>query len=126
MIIAENTFDGDGNGLVDDPDDEGGGGVFIVEFEQAVSVQRVVLIDIDCGESAEVRLYDTEGLIATLPAMRLGSNSVQVLNGSAYLGVHRMEVELSSSGAIGEIEYVLDTTPVEHATWGAIKASYDL
>lgn len=125
-IIAENTFDGDSDNLVDDPDDEAYGGVFIFEFTKVVIVRRVVLIDIDCDETAEVRLYGGEGLIATLHASPLGSNSVQTLDGSGYLGVQRMEVELSSSGAVGEVEYVLDMTPVEHVTWGALKASYDL
>jgi hypothetical protein len=125
-IIAENTIDGDGDGLVDDPDDEACGGVYIFEFTKTVIVQRVVLIDVDCGETAEVRLYGDTELIATLHATPLGSNSVQTLDGSSHLGVQRMEVELSSSGAVGEIEYVLDMTPVEHVTWGALKASYDL
>ena len=124
LIIAEDVLDSDGDGLVDDPDDEGDGGVFIFEFEQAVAVLRVVLIDIDCDETAEVRLFNSVGIVATLPAQALGSNSVQALDASAYLGIHRMEVELSSSGAIGEFEYVLDTTPVAQATWGSIKASY--
>lgn len=124
LIIAENVVDKNRDGLVDDPDDEGGGGVFVFDFQQAVAVLRVVLIDIDCDEWAVVRLYNTDGLVATLSAQALGSNSVQTLDGTAYLGIHRMEIELSSSGAVGEFEYVLDATPVAEATWGSIKASY--
>jgi hypothetical protein len=124
LIIAENVYDGNGDGLVDDPDDEAGGGVFVFEFKNAVNVLNVTLVDIDYDETAEIRLYNSEGLLATLDALPLGNNSIQVLDGSAYLGVHRMEIELSSSGAVGEIEYVLDSTPVEQATWGAIKYTY--
>jgi hypothetical protein len=124
LIIAENVIDCDGDGLVDDPDDEARGGVFIFEFEQAVIIQRIVLVDIDSDETAEVRLYDISGIVATIPAQALGSNSVQALFGESYIGILRMEVELSSSGAIGEMEYVLDTTPVAQSTWGSIKAGY--
>jgi len=124
LIIAEDVIDTGQDGLVDDPDDEGCGGTFIFEFGQAVAVLRVVLIDIDYNETAEIRLFNSVGIVATIPAQALGSNSVQALDGSAYLGIHRMEIELSSSGAIGEFEYVLDTTPVAQATWGSIKASY--
>ena len=124
LIIAENVIDGDGDGLVDDPDDEACGGVIVFEFEQAVAVLRVVLVDIDYNETAEVRLYDEVGIVATLPAQALGNNSVQTLDGGAQLGIYRMEIEVSSSAAVGEVEYVLDTTPVAQSTWGAIKASY--
>ena len=98
--------------------------MFVFEFQQAVAVLSVVLIDIDWDETAEVRLFNTEGMVATIPAQALGNNSNQTLDGSAYLGVHRMEIELSSSGALAEFEYVLDTTPVAESTWGSIKASY--
>jgi hypothetical protein len=124
LIIAENVTDCDGDGLVDTPDDEAGGGVFIFEFERAVIIHRVVLVDIDWDEWAEVRLYNDSGIVATIPAQTLGDNSVQTLDGGLHTGIRRMEVELSSSGAIGEIEYVLDTTPVANSTWGGIKAIY--
>jgi hypothetical protein len=124
MIIAENVFDGDGDGLVDDPDDEAGGGIIVFEFEKAVIVTRVVLVDIDWGETAEVRLYNEVGLAATLPAQALGSNSIQTLEGNSHLGVLRMEIEVCSSAAVAEIDYIFDTTPVAHSTWGAIKSAY--
>lgn len=124
LIVAENVKDCNGDGLVDDPDDEAGGGVIAFEFERAVIVQRIVLVDIDYGETASVRLYNESGLAATLPAQALGNNSVQILDGTAQTGVLRMEVEFSSSAALAEIEYVLDTTPVAQSTWGAIKAAY--
>jgi hypothetical protein len=124
LIIAEDVFDCNHDGLVDDPDDEAGGGVIVVDFERAVAVSRVVLIDIDCDESAEVRLYNDEGIVATVPAQALGDNSVQTLDASAHIGIRRMEIEFSSSGAVCEFEYVLDTTPVAHSTWGEIKAGY--
>jgi hypothetical protein len=124
LVIAENIVDDDGDGLVDTPDDEGGGGVFVFDFEQAVNIQRVVLVDIDSDETAVVRLYNSVGLLSTLSAQSLGNNSVQTLMGEEYSGVHRMEIELSSSGAVGEIEYVFDTTPVAQTSWGGIKAMY--
>lgn len=124
LIIAEDLCDRNSDDLVDDPDDEACGGVYIFDFESAVQVMNVVLIDIDHNESAEVRLYGIAGLIATIPASALGNNSVQSLNCEQHLGVLRMEVEVSSSAAIAEIEYVPDTSPVEQATWGALKATY--
>jgi hypothetical protein len=124
LIIAEDLCDKNGDDLVDDPDDEAFGGVFIFDYESAVQVMYVVLVDIDYNESAEIRLYGIAGLIATIPASALGNNSVQSLNCEQHLGVLRMEVEVSSSAAIAEIEYVPDTSPVEQATWGAVKATY--
>ena len=124
LIVAENVNDCDHDGLVDDPDDEAGGGVIVFDFEQAVVVMRVVLVDIDYDETAAVRLYDGAGLAATLPAQTLGNNSIQTLYGEAHAGIYRMEIEFSSSAAVGEVEYVLDTTPVAQSTWGAIKANY--
>jgi hypothetical protein len=124
LIIAENVVDANGDGLVDDPDDEAGGGVIVIDFEQAVVVMSVVLVDIDGDEAATIRLYDSTGILATIPAQSLGNNSIQTLYGGGHTGVYRMEIELSSSGAVGEIEYVLDTTPVAESTWGGIKAAY--
>jgi hypothetical protein len=124
LIIAEDLCDKNGDDLVDDPDDEAFGGVYIFDFENAVQVMYVVLVDIDNDESAETRLFGINGLIATIPASALGNNSVQSLICEQHFGVLRMEVEISSSGAIAEIEYVPDTSPVEQATWGAVKATY--
>jgi hypothetical protein len=124
LIIAENVIDTNRDELVDDPDDEAGGGVIVIDFEQAVIVVSVVMVDIDGDEVATIRLYSESGILATIPAQSLGNNSIQTLNGGGHTGVHRMEIELSSSGAIGEIEYILDTTPVAESTWGGIKAAY--
>ena len=124
LIIAEDVVDANSDGLVDDPDDEAGGGVIVFNFEQAVAVMSVVLVDIDGDEAATIRLYNSSGILATIPAQSLGNNSIQTLDGGGHTGVHRMEIELSSSGAVGEIEYILDTTPVAESTWGGIKAAY--
>jgi len=124
LIIAEDLCDKDGDDLVDDPDDEANGGVYVFDFANAVQVLNVVLVDIDHDEWAKVRLYGINGLIGTVHASALGNNSVQSLVCDEYLGVLRMEIEISSSGAIAEIQYLPDMSPVEQATWGAVKASY--
>jgi len=124
LIVAEDLCDRDGDGLVDDPDDEAGGGVLKFDFANLVCVLNVVLVDIDYDEWAAVRLYNDTGLLATISASALGNNSVQSLDCSQHLGVVRMEIETSSSGAVAEIEYILDPTPVVHTSWGAVKAEY--
>jgi hypothetical protein len=124
LIISEDLRDRNGDGLVDDPDDEAGGGVFMFDFDSAVSVLNVVLVDVDCDEWAEIRLYDEGGLIAKESALALGDNSVQTVDCSEHTGIIRMEIEISSSGAVAEIEYILDASPVEYTSWGSVKANY--
>jgi hypothetical protein len=93
LILSE---DGDQN----DPDDDARGGTFVFTFDDPVDVERVGVIDIDCREDGELRTYDAGGtLIGSVPIVSLGNNSVQVLGVFAD-DVSRMEVELSSSGAI--------------------------
>jgi hypothetical protein len=124
LIIAENVDDLDFDGLVDVPDDEAMGGIATFRFDAPVVVNRVVLLDIDTGESAQVRLYLKEALVATFDAQSLGNNSIQTLDASMVPRVDGMEIELSSSGAIAEIEFTDSVTPTENVSWGQVKSSF--
>ena len=125
LIVAEDIIDGEPDGLVDEPDDEAGGGVITFMFDEKINLERVVLVDIDLDESARLTLYNGAVLLGTVNATPLGNNSVQTLDGTVYGLVDRCDVELSSSGAVAEIEFT-DPTPVptERSTWGGIKSLY--
>ena len=49
LIIAENTVDGDGDGLVDVPDDEENGGTIVIDFDRPVTMCALGLLDLDKG-----------------------------------------------------------------------------
>ncbi|MDH3197347.1 MAG: hypothetical protein OEO21_03825 [Candidatus Krumholzibacteria bacterium] len=124
VIVAEHIADDNGDGRVDAPDDEAGGGTLAFDFDELVTIERVVLVDIDADETASVRLYRGEVLAVEISAAALGNNSVQTLLSGFYPAVSRMEIVFSSSGALAEFEYAPQPTPVETTSWGAVKATY--
>lgn len=66
FIIAEDDVDGDGDGLIDDPDDESRGGVAIIEFDALITSFRFDSIDVDDGAGYSVDIYRDGGLLDTL------------------------------------------------------------
>ncbi len=121
LIIAENIVDAaPADGIVDDPDDEALGGTLSFDFPDAVLPSEIIIVDID-GESADVSLYSGPSLVATIPALDLGNNSVQRIDLSGHGSVTRIEVFLSSSGAVAELSYDSPPTAVERESWGGVK-----
>lgn len=115
LILAENTLDAGGDGLVDVPDDEAWGGVLSLEFEYRVVFRSVSVVDVDANESSYVELYrrHSDGdcalydLVATLPLAALGDNSVQTVVADVP-GVDRIDFVLGGSGAIADLSFCRD------------------
>ncbi|MFH1277044.1 MAG: hypothetical protein ABIK65_01505 [Candidatus Eisenbacteria bacterium] len=125
LIVAEDIIDVGGDGLVDDPDDEAGGGVIGFDFIEPTTIFWIKIVDMDDGEGAAIRLYDAaKSLVATVYAATYGDNSAQTIDLSQYEAITRMEVDLYMSGAIGEIEYRVPPTSTRPTTWGTIKSNF--
>lgn len=108
MILANDLVDENGDGLVDDPDDDSRGGVLVFEFEYDVLFQAATVIDIDANETAWFDLYDGEGAyLGVVPLVPLGDNSVQTVD-PAIAGVRRIELWLSGSGALADLVFCRD------------------
>src|SRR5262245_40770476 len=107
LILAENDGDADFDGLVDDPDDEAGGGMLQFRFDSAVDFVGAKILDVDGTEKDAFNLYDEfDNLILSVPIPFAGDNSVQTLVLSpAVTGVRRAELVLGGSGAITALTY---------------------
>ena len=105
LILAEDTVDADGDGLVDDPDDNAGGGAVTLAFDEAMCVFGLRLIDIESDEDGTVTLLDADGLVlASHSAAGWGNNSAELLALDGICGVHSATVSLSSSGGIDDVD----------------------
>lgn len=103
LIVAENVVDQDNDELVDNPDDEAAGGMIALDFPAPVLVESVKVLDIDQDENAVVMLFDADGaMVGTFGLAALGDNSAQTIEPNVA-GVSRLELHLSSSGALAEV-----------------------
>lgn len=118
LIIAENDIDGDGDGLVDDPDDNASGGTVVFDFTCAHRVTEVTLLDIE-EQAANIELVnftDHDGDVTTPPILDIvhtqavppsTDNSVQTIDLSAAPLAVQMRVNLPGSGAVASANYCL-------------------
>jgi hypothetical protein len=113
-IIAENTDDADGDGLVDDPDDEARGGEIRLAFKQSVDITSVTLVDIDADEGDGTLRFETADGIVEHRVDGAGDNSVQTINLDVR-AVNELTVSLSRSGALAEVVYQRRSCPPEDA-----------
>ena len=100
-----------------DPDDNAAGGTLIFVFDTPVMLDEVDLLDIDSGETAQVRLYASDGTtISSIEVMGDGNdNSFRTVDLSATR-VARMEIELSGSGAVTDLVFCSDGQTNEFVT----------
>ena len=107
LIIAENDVDVDGDGVVDDPDDEAFGGVLRFDFDAEVAFLGGTVLDIDTNEGAFFSLRDAaDQVISVIPLVNLGDNSVQVVDlARPVAGVHAVELHMSGSGALARLRW---------------------
>jgi len=116
-ILAKNLDDDNGDGLVDDPDENDFGGRAIFTFDQPVHIGSIIIVDHDHQPSDHIDAYDSAGnLIKSVLIPVLGNGSVQTVDLNAD-GVSRLElVYRDSMGFTGiEVECVPGTgtpTPV--------------
>jgi hypothetical protein len=121
LIIAEDLGDANGDGIVDDPDDDADGGKIIFEWDAPTAPKRIVILDID-HETASVTVKD-DVMSVTVHASDLGNNSAQTIDLSAYPPTTCLEVRFSSSGAVAEIEYDV-AVQAQETSWGRVKGIY--
>jgi hypothetical protein len=108
LIIAENDTDNNGDGFVDDPDDEGDqpAGWIRFRFDNAMSAGSLTLIDIEEG-GGKIEFYRSgvNGPVNTLNILAKGDNSVQTMTWS-NLSYDSMKVHLKGSGAMDNLSAV--------------------
>lgn len=113
LILAENILDDDGNGLVDEPDDEASRPAGWIQFDLSclATGTQIMLLDMEeIGGSIDFSLGQTPVGSIDIPA--LGNNSVQTLGfgggfGGEPVGLFdRIRVNLPGSGAIASVTVV--------------------
>jgi hypothetical protein len=103
LIIAENVRDTAAPiGLIDDPDDEAGGGMIRFRFDEARRGGHISLLDIE-EHGSEVQLWlDGTGQMV-LPIGALGDNSLQMLDLGDEVAYDEIAVHLTGSGAVVDV-----------------------
>ncbi|RPJ40629.1 MAG: hypothetical protein EHM19_13390 [Candidatus Latescibacterota bacterium] len=125
LIIAEDIVDvAPADGIVDDPDDEAGGGQIRIEFATEVYAERVVIVDLESPETATIRLYRGVDLVTEAAVVPLGDNSVQDLVADEPILCTAAEIVTTGSIGVAEIEYRTVTTATEQRSWGEVKSLF--
>ncbi|MFT5733116.1 MAG: hypothetical protein ACJAZN_000186 [Planctomycetota bacterium] len=111
LILAENDVDANGDGLVDDPDDEEMGGQMNFDFAETVTFFSARVLDVDGMERDVFTFFDVlDNPITILEIDSLGDNSVQTLAGPAPItGVKRIQVNFTGSGAFTRLRWCPDS-----------------
>ena len=112
LISAENFVDANGDGYIDDPDDEGDGAWFEIFFDEPTCIFGTTLVDNEAGEgTADLVHYNASGgTILWVDASGLGDNSVEVLT-YEVCGVDHVMWDLYGSGAFDNIRLCVGGEP---------------
>lgn len=110
LIVDEHLTDGNGDGLVDNPDDADLQGEFI-EFDFSnvkgggtVSVDSVTYMDNDEGEfNAQIELFGPKIPNQFIALQAVGDNGVNTISGIGVDGVSLMRIVLNGSGAVTNV-----------------------
>jgi hypothetical protein len=122
LVIAEDDVDEDGDGLVDEPDDESGGGVVWLTFSHAGRLS-FTLVDVDEDEEEpRVDLYLTGEWVGEEEGKSLGDNSAQEIE--THCTVDAVAIRLDGSSSIGKIELDVPVVGVQAETWSGVKRTY--
>ena len=134
LIIAENDVDSNNDGLIDDPDDEAGGGSIIFRFDIPIFEFGFSLIDIETTESApnaSVMFFNDSTLVGMIdfsdlvdpgsaifdPTIEFGDNSanhvqpMSFFNGIGPLEFNEARFVLEGSGAVDNIFFTVVPAP---------------
>ena len=116
-IFANNLTDSNGDGLVDDPDENNFGGTATFNFDQAVTIGSLLWIDKDASHPNFVVAYDAAGqVLVSVPVPQGANASVQSIEVNAD-GVRRLELVYQESGGFTGIEVVCEqATPTPAPT----------
>ncbi len=108
LIHAEDLGDSNGDGLLDDPDDEASGATFTFEFDEEVCLKSITLIDVESSENGYLYAYDASGsTVLSQQIIGLGNNSIQIVDPDVC-GVTEVVFEMCGSGAIDELYFTAD------------------
>ena len=107
LILSE---DGDSSA----PNDYGGGGTLIFEFDVPVFVGAVGILDVESDDTAgTVEAFDAGGTsIAVAPILGLGNNSAQTVVLGAE-NVRRLEITLDGSGAVSTLLSCVEPSAID-------------
>ncbi len=125
LIVASNVTDtSPADGLVDQPNDEAGGGVMRFDFTGPVQIMSAAFLDIDNDEHVNITFYFQNNLAGTKYVGGLGNNSYQEVDLTLYEIIDRMDVEFSSSGALVSVDFSNRPTATERTSWGDVKRDF--
>lgn len=117
-IISENDTDGNGDGLVDVPNDSFRGGKQIYVFDHARSVNSFVIVDLDHRGTHVATAFDADGnVIVSVPIPVGAEGNVQTIQMNAD-GVRRLEIAYSTSAGVSDISLDCPPTGGEGCTPG--------
>ena len=108
MIIAENSVDGNGDGLIDDPDDDINGGILYYDWDAPVMLSCATLLDVDFTDAAGAtcRTYFEGVLQESVFVPPMADNNVQVVPFNSDLRVDQLQVDFSGSGAVAQVSFL--------------------
>ena len=110
IILAERITDNNGDGRVDNPDDDAAGGWINIAFENPVSLTKLHLLDLDDNNNNDIILTFADGSTDQFDCPQLGDNSAKEIDVAAALGrstdgVVNLRVTFSGSGAIAGFSF---------------------
>lgn len=110
LIIAENDVDvSPADGIVDDPDDEAGGGQITFAFDDDVTFISARVLDVDAAEMDLLRFFDSGGAeITSILIPDLPDGNVQLVQGPIS-GVRTIRLDLGGSGAVTRLRFCADS-----------------
>ena len=106
LILAENDIDGNGDGLIDDPDDEGSrpAGYIDFAFDFHASDGYAVLIDTE-ESGGTIEFFREADMVHSLPIPATADNAVQTVSWEGF-EYDLMRINLAGSAGIGEVNVV--------------------
>jgi len=103
IIIAENIVDTTpADGLIDDPDDDSGGGTITFTFDIPINIEGLVLLDIEESGCSVVTYDDGNNELTNTVASSYGDNSYEFFD-IDDTGVSKLEIILTGSGGFPAI-----------------------
>jgi hypothetical protein len=116
LVVAENAYDANGDGVLDFPDSANRGGKLLFRFDREVYLYEVSLIDIDVGQKVVIRGYRGSELVHDVrvpdAGYNLGDNNRSCM-GFAAVPVGLLEVDLGGSGGVADISFMPATAIVD-------------
>lgn len=105
LIIPENIVDENGDGLVDDPDDNRDGGTMIFLFDRLYDFAYLHIIDLD-HDNADIKGFADAGgedEVFSMTVLQAGGNSVVTAADPQRRGIRRLEVHIRDSFAVDNL-----------------------